>query len=251
MLHAWEKFGYAAAEKEFLEKYCHRKPDKPYKQSASFQKVMKGKIEYLGMVRGHQDAIFIRFNNQAAGLERKAGFERCLFQILETSNESDPAIVSLIAQGESATIEFKEGACLDRIGKENKKSMSEKVLRAVASMMNSQPYGSVLIGVTDDGEVYGIEREYEIADPGKKNWDGYCLFISNVLDQSLSIPNPSQFYTISDHQVNGKTVCLIKTRKTENDPVLAKNKLYIRAEKGSRELTQNEFTDFMRAWYHK
>jgi RNA-directed DNA polymerase len=50
MLHAWEKFGLENAEKEFLARYDkkHRSPDK---EKPAFAHVVKGKIEFLGMVR--------------------------------------------------------------------------------------------------------------------------------------------------------------------------------------------------------
>ena len=51
MLHAWEKYRIQEAELEFLRQYNnkHRNPDNDF---PSFRKVVKGKIEFLGMVRG-------------------------------------------------------------------------------------------------------------------------------------------------------------------------------------------------------
>ncbi len=42
MLFAWKKYGYDAAENEYRLKYCHKKPDKPYKVDPSFHCVVKG-----------------------------------------------------------------------------------------------------------------------------------------------------------------------------------------------------------------
>jgi RNA-directed DNA polymerase len=96
MLHAWKKHGYAAAENEYQRKYCYKQPDKPYKKSASFQQVVKGKIEFVGMVRGREDRIFIRLNNQAAHLERDSTLVPYLFSLLE---DPDDEISTLIAGG--------------------------------------------------------------------------------------------------------------------------------------------------------
>jgi RNA-directed DNA polymerase len=125
MLHAWEKFGYLDAEKEYQRKYCHKKPNNPYKKDLPrFQKVLKGKIEFLGMVRGHQDKIYIRLNNKAADLERASGLPLNLFSFLE---DPEGEIISLIAQGETEEVEFKEGACLNpHTRKDNKKDMTQK-----------------------------------------------------------------------------------------------------------------------------
>jgi RNA-directed DNA polymerase len=63
MLHAWEKYGEDKAEQEYVSKYLnkHRYPNK---SPISFRQVVHGKIEFLGMVRGKQDAMYHRFNKQ-------------------------------------------------------------------------------------------------------------------------------------------------------------------------------------------
>ena len=67
MLHAWEKFGLEAAEEEFSERWDDKHRD-PQKESPSFKQVVKGKIEFLGMVRGKNDYIYLRFCNQLGKL---------------------------------------------------------------------------------------------------------------------------------------------------------------------------------------
>lgn len=62
MLHAWEKFGLQAAEKEFRDRHdYHEKHRNPQKNNPAFEQVVKGKIDFLGMVRGKQDFIYLRF----------------------------------------------------------------------------------------------------------------------------------------------------------------------------------------------
>ncbi|MEA3408593.1 MAG: reverse transcriptase domain-containing protein [Chloroflexota bacterium] len=60
MLHAWKEFGLAAAEDEFFRRYDkkHRNPDK---ERPSFAHIVKGKIEFLGMVRGKDDSYYKNF----------------------------------------------------------------------------------------------------------------------------------------------------------------------------------------------
>ncbi len=63
MLHAWKIYGLDAAEKEFLSKY-DKKHRKPRESQPSFEQVVKGKIEFLGMVKGKNDDIYLRFRGQ-------------------------------------------------------------------------------------------------------------------------------------------------------------------------------------------
>ncbi len=244
MLHAWRKYGYEAAEREYREKYIHRIPDKSYKVLPSFQKVVKGKIEFIGMVRGRTDFVFVRLNNEAAQLERQSGLMPFLFGVLE---DTDNEILSLIAGGENSQVEFKMGACLEPHTSKENKAMRDKVGQEVAAFMNSEHEGTLLIGVTDVGEVCGVDREYRIADPSKGNWDGYELFLTNVLNNSLSISNPAQYYRISHHLVNGKTVCSIRTTGSD-EPVLYKDKLFIRNGTQCRELKGPDLVRYIRDW---
>lgn len=62
MLHAWEIYGLDNAEKEFLEKYNH-KHCRPEARTPLFKKVVAGKIEFLGAVRGKDDPIYLRYRN--------------------------------------------------------------------------------------------------------------------------------------------------------------------------------------------
>ena len=245
MLHAWRKFGYVAAEIEFRNEYNKKPPNKPYKKQPSFKNVIKGKIEFVQMVRGKNDRIFIMINNQAAQLERIQNIEPYQFQILE---DEDHEIVSLIASGETEWVEFKEGACLDpHTGENNKKNMSHKILRAVASLINSKVEGRVLIGIKDNGAITGVEREYALADPSKVNWDGYELYLTNFLNDSLSIENAHNFFKISRHAINDKIVCCISTRMADK-PVLVHEKLYIRSGNQSKEIKGTEKVDFILKW---
>ena len=54
MLHAWERYGYADAEDEFNNKWDRKRRDK----AADFRRVVKGKIDFIGMVKGVDDAVY-------------------------------------------------------------------------------------------------------------------------------------------------------------------------------------------------
>lgn len=58
MLHAWEKYGLEEAQAEFLRRF-----DKHnfHKQQPSFKYIVRGKIEFIGTVRGKDDDIYLKF----------------------------------------------------------------------------------------------------------------------------------------------------------------------------------------------
>jgi len=63
MLHAWERFGPLLAEEEYLRKY-NRAKRSPFNKKPVFKNVVRGKIEYLGMVRGQNDPLYMRYFDQ-------------------------------------------------------------------------------------------------------------------------------------------------------------------------------------------
>ncbi|MBX3203595.1 MAG: trypsin-like peptidase domain-containing protein [Labilithrix sp.] len=56
MLHAWRKFGLAAAEAEFFARYD--KKHRPVSKRPTFRRVVRGRLEFIGMVRGKDDPLF-------------------------------------------------------------------------------------------------------------------------------------------------------------------------------------------------
>lgn len=60
MLHAWSKFGLQAAEQEYLTKY-QTQSRLPTKDQAIFQQVLRGKIEFIAMVKGKDDPVYEKY----------------------------------------------------------------------------------------------------------------------------------------------------------------------------------------------
>lgn len=85
MLHAWEKFGLNAAEEKYLESYAD-KPLNPWRRPSSFERVVRGKIEFLGMVRGKDDALYLKLLGK---LERLRGLGKARSLNKEDSSKVD------------------------------------------------------------------------------------------------------------------------------------------------------------------
>lgn len=68
MLHAWRKFGYEAAQRDFSEKH-DTKHRGPFKSPVRFRQVISGRLAYLEMVRGSRNSIFLRYAGQFARLD--------------------------------------------------------------------------------------------------------------------------------------------------------------------------------------
>lgn len=60
MLYAWDKFGIDAATREHREKYSskYRRPGSP---DPSFESIVEGKIEFIKMVRGNKNPVYLKY----------------------------------------------------------------------------------------------------------------------------------------------------------------------------------------------
>ena len=140
----------------------------------------------------------------------------------------DPALMALIAGGESEVLEFKEGLSSPQSAEKGMENHAKNLVRSVSGFMNSINGGMLLLGVTDDGAVRGVNREYVAIDRGKGNWDGYVLHLRNVLRSRLDVEAPFRFYQIQRHVVRKRDVCAISVDPA-NAPVYVDKRLYVRA----------------------
>jgi RNA-directed DNA polymerase len=67
MLHAWERYGLEAAEQEFREKH-DRRSRRPGGRPPSFGRVVRGKLDFLKMVKGEGDPTYRRLRNRLHAL---------------------------------------------------------------------------------------------------------------------------------------------------------------------------------------
>ena len=68
MLHAWQLRGYHEAQKVHFNK-SSKTSGKSEKDSPSFEEVLRGKIEFIGMVRGKDDQLYIKIKNKFESLK--------------------------------------------------------------------------------------------------------------------------------------------------------------------------------------
>lgn len=93
MLYAWEKFGLRAAEREHIKRY-EFKYREPHKRLPSYRDIVKGKLQFLGMVKGKDDPVFKRYWDQFEKLDLKFGRprKRTIKQEKELSLEKQASI---------------------------------------------------------------------------------------------------------------------------------------------------------------
>lgn len=138
----------------------------------------------------------------------------------------DENLSKLISEGENNLLEFKVSACWDDYNKTKNNKLTINIVRTIVGFMNSRAGGTLLIGVADNGDIIGLEKDYLVADRKKQNRDGYQLFLANMLNDNLGGECIS-FYKINFQEINDKEICSIQVQPASK-PIYYKGEFYVR-----------------------
>jgi hypothetical protein len=112
----------------------------------------------------------------------------------------------LLAAGESQMVEYKSTARWNVHTEQADKKMEHVVVKTVCGFLNAEG-GSLLIGVSDDGTVLGLD--HDLATLGRKaNRDGYELFLRQLLETNLSVQTAGTV-KIRFESIGGLDVCVV------------------------------------------
>jgi Putative DNA-binding domain len=121
----------------------------------------------------------------------------------------DAEIVELITtQDESSTLEFKSTARWDVDNNQKNSEMEQVILKTVASFLNTEKGGTLLIGVTDDKEIIGLDLDYQTFSKANKR-DAFQLFLINDLLLPKLGKDLATLIDITFHEVERKDICRI------------------------------------------
>ena len=170
--------------------------------------------------------------------------------ILQLREELDRDLNSIIAQGESETLEFKSSFRYDLRQQKVNKALEGVIMKTLAGMMNSEG-GTLLIGVDDEGKILGLTLDYQTLK--RQDADGFEQALNNSIASNLGTP-ACEWVKIFFHQHEGKEVCRIRVIPAPQ-PVYAKegndSKFYLRTGSGTRALTLQEAIEFIQQKWRK
>jgi CheY-like chemotaxis protein len=152
-------------------------------------------------------------------------------------------IASLIALEESDRLEFKSSLQWDiRQGKENQ-VLQYSVLKTIAAFLNTDG-GTLLIGVEDDGKIFGLAKDLECLK--NSSLDKFERHLTDLIQSKIGkrfLPYIKTRFT----QIDGKDICGVYVRKSNQRALLNSDKgleFYIRTGNSSRTLKVPEIYDY-------
>lgn len=150
----------------------------------------------------------------------------------------------LIEGGENHRVEFKSSIRYDYRQKTTNRDLETVIAKTIAGFMNANG-GRLLIGVNDQGEVLGLEKDFETL--RQKNEDGFERRIFDLITTQIG----SEFChlcTVYFNLVESKSVCILNIEPSK-DPVYineAENtSFYLRAGNATRPLSVKETVNYI------
>lgn len=188
---------------------------------------MTGLYATLGGLLG---LLFASFNAQIV---------RSHLQISHLEQELASDISTLMQAGENERVEFKSSARWDLREDKVNKLLSGVIVKTIAALANHEG-GSLLIGVSDNGQVLGLEKDYQTLK--SPNRDGYMQFLFTLIRDHLG-GHVCGLVHIVFAQDRGLDVCRVVVEPSM-EPVFVNNgrtaSLFVRAGNTTRELDARE-----------
>lgn len=166
--------------------------------------------------------------------------------IVETSSiDGKVTLEDLIAEGENEDLEFKETFRWDVRQETVNKDLEKVILKTIAAFSNAQG-GRLLIGVADNGEVIGLERDYKSFGGGGK--DKFELHLTNLVQKSFGQSFAATKVAVTFPEVSGVEFCSIEIRPANKPTFLEvsmkggppQERFYVRSGNSSPELPLSE-----------
>ena len=168
-----------------------------------------------------------------------------------TQAEREASIDDLVREGESEELEYKSTLRWDLEKKAVSKVMEEAIIKAAAAFCNSRLGGTLLIGVSDHGEVLGLDHDYASLQGDR---DEFELHLRNLLIKQLGESLVTTKVRVAFPNASGREVCQVDVSPSDRAIFLEtvdKNgvrteRFYVRSGNSSREFSPSEASAYVK-----
>ncbi len=139
----------------------------------------------------------------------------------------DLSLDALITMDENVNVEFKSSLFWDYEKRQKNKLMGIIVAKSISSFMNSRG-GILLIGVDDDKNVLGIEKDLKTLE--HSSTDQFEIYFTSIIIRYLG-KIPRRYIDIKFDEIEGKCVAKIKIKRSPRPVYLnekSEKKFYVR-----------------------
>lgn len=158
-------------------------------------------------------------------------------------------IAQVIAQGESAEVEFKSTARWNLYSNTRDDKMELAIAKTVAGFLNSEG-GLLIIGVDDEGHAVGLDKD--LAQMKAPDHDRYELWLIDLLERTVGKPAVA-FVTVGFEPFEGDHVVTVRVEPSNTPVFIDEPKggrtadFYVRMGNSTRKLLTDEFAEYQRS----
>lgn len=185
---------------------------------------------------------------KALEIQEKVSSEVGFFESLNDEEE----VRTLVRNGETKKVEFKETFSYDKKSKKKEQFLEKSALKTVAAFLNTSG-GVLLIGVTDEGEIVGINEElskFYKADTLNKSKDKFKLHLKDLIKshigESFHLKVNYELVDISDF-----VVCKIDVEEAEKPCFYQKKEFFIRTNPATDKIEGQEQHEYIQQRFKK
>lgn len=154
----------------------------------------------LGLMKS-QTEIYKKFTGDD---DFKQQYQEFIFDFLR--NESGIENISqLIQKGESQSLEFKSSLRWDVRQEKINKDLEKVILKTIAGFLNSEG-GQLIIGVEDNGNIFGLEKDYKALSNGDR--DKFENHLVQIIKTTIGVEF-LKYIRFSFDNIDERDVCLI------------------------------------------
>ena len=152
----------------------------------------------------------------------------------------------IIEEGEGSLTEFKETLRYDRRRETVSKEVERMVMKTIVAFLNAKG-GTLLIGVSDGGEVVGLGDDYKTLP--KKNRDGFENHLSMLIKTTIGLPF-AKYISVKFEKINSLEVCLVSVGESHRPAYLhnsdQKEDFFVRMGNSTQPFSMSETEEYIK-----
>jgi DNA-binding response OmpR family regulator len=188
------------------------------------------------------------------GEQLVAAVQRCLVQgqarveaeqKVRRPSQLDATVEALLLQDEGQQLERKASARLTVPGgaRDQDANLQKALFKTVAGFLNSPDGGVLLLGVQDDGAVYGVQHDFvAVRPPGQ---DAYERWLVEALARALGRAAVNLHVRVEWETVGSHLVGLLRCQPSEKPIFVSEREFYVRQGNATARFEGREIVDFI------
>lgn len=171
--------------------------------------------------------------------------------VVQSKPSPELILKALIQKGEHKQLEFKSTMLWDVREQAKKYHVEHSVLKTIAAFLNSEG-GTLLIGVTDDGQIHGLEDDFKVLGSKGDPRDNFNKAFDNLISNNFG-RDIHRLVSLTLEPIDGKLVAKVQVKEKAPEEVFLANKdknsieeFYVRLNASSVALTGKEQSKYIK-----